>query len=196
MSEHVVAPTVRKGLFKNVAPTVRKGLVVFHLGELMDQRQTYHLTWHTYGTWLPGSDAGWVQRDGNGIQERNEALWRYSASLLKTAPVLLTNSQRILVRKVILEVSAFRNWFVHALNPQPTHVHVVLDTDRDGDTTMKQFKSWCSRRLNERQRRSDPWWVRGGSTPRVETEEHLARSIHYVKEGQPHPDPDEDESKD
>ncbi|MBU6309056.1 MAG: hypothetical protein KJS77_04865 [Planctomycetes bacterium] len=76
---------------------------------------------------------------------------------------------------------------LHAAQCRTTHVHVVVTcTDASPQIVIREFKAWCSRRLNHmlqdptRQR----WWSQGGSARLVFGERSLANVITYVRECQ------------
>jgi len=77
----------------------------------------------------------------------------------------------------------FRNWTLHAVNARSNHVHTVVTADAAPELVMNQFKSWCSRRLNEQGGASRiRWWTRHGSTKWINDETYLLNAIRYVKE--------------
>jgi REP element-mobilizing transposase RayT len=145
-----------------------------------DTPLAYHITWTTYGAWLPGDERGWVARGLPGIQgpdPRREELARDS---MAEAAVTLTPEQREVVRRTIEDHCAIRRWDLHAVNPRTTHVHVVLTADRVPDEAMNQLKSWCSRRLNERWPGRKKWWTYHGSTKWIWDEAYFAEAVDYV----------------
>lgn len=152
-------------------------------------------TWTTYGTWLPGDPRGWYQQ-GRGLQEPDAAR-RLEAMLLMTDSALtLDPEQRRLVEETVADHCAIRKWPLHAVNCRSNHVHVVVTAPgRPIELPREQFKSWCSRRLKEKDReRSGPaavrenWWTERGWDEYIDHEDSLANVIAYVLDGQgPHP---------
>lgn len=109
----------------------------------------YHITWTTYGTWLPGDARGWVKWGEAGVKPPDpERERRARAALVETA-VVLTAEQRALVEQTIRDHCRVRGWLLHAVNARTNHVHVVVTADRAPDEVMNQFKAWCSRELSD-----------------------------------------------
>ncbi len=140
----------------------------------------YHITWHTYGTWLPGHEDGWVQRDTPGVQAADEGILDQSNQILAYEPVSLDVAQREIVRRTIVDHCAIRDWALHASNPRTTHVHVVVTADRKPEDVLNQLKSWCSRRLNTHVGEKRQWWAAHGSTKWINDEEYFQNAVHYV----------------
>jgi REP element-mobilizing transposase RayT len=154
----------------------------------------YFSTWTTYGTWLPGDDRGWFRR-GRGWQEPNR-LRAFEAALRMTEDAItLDTDQRRLVETVIADHCAIRGWILHAVNCRSNHVHVVVTAaERAIEVPREQFKSWCTRRLKERERTQraaaqptvlrEKWWTEGGWDEYIDDEDELAAVDRYVLEGQ------------
>jgi len=144
----------------------------------------YHLTWHTYGSWLPGHERGWVERDTPGIQPPNDGRQAVAQEAMTTEAVTLDEDQRAIVAATIRDHCRIRAWTLHAVHVGSTHVHVVVTADRDPKDVLDQFKSWCSRRLNEKAGVKGRWWVYHGSTKWINDEAYLANAVRYVQERQ------------
>jgi REP element-mobilizing transposase RayT len=148
-------------------------------------------TWTSYGTWLPGDPSGWYQ-SGRGLREP-DALRRLEATLLMThSAITFDHEQRRVVENTIAGHCAIREWLLHAVNCRSNHVHVVVTApDRPIEVPREQFKSWCTRRLKERERgRSgsaavrESWWTDRGWDEYIDDEDALANVIAYVRDGQ------------
>jgi REP element-mobilizing transposase RayT len=153
----------------------------------------YHITWTTYGTWLPGDGRGWVTEKVPGIQEPDPARQEEARRGMAETAVLLTDEQRALVEQTVRDHCRIRGWTLHALNVRSNHVHVVVSADRDADEVMNQFKAWCSRRLSDqaglttavaRKAGRRRWWTEHGSTKHVHDEDYLRNAVEYVLEKQ------------
>jgi len=153
----------------------------------------YHITWTTYGTWLPGDARGWVKRRVWGIQAPDQNVEQQAKTLMAESAVLLTPDQRALVEQTIADHCRIRGWTLHAVNARTNHVHVVVTADRDHDDVRDQFKAWCSQRLSDqaglRQRVAKKagrrhWFTEGGDTELIDSEEYLQSAITYVTERQ------------
>jgi REP element-mobilizing transposase RayT len=150
----------------------------------MPQPLAYLITWTTYGSWLPGDRRGWVEEDTPGIQSSDPSRLAAACARLTHRSVVLDEAQRGVVQETIRAHCAIRNWQLHAVNARGNHVHVVVTADRAPETVMDQFKAWCSRRLNEREKASKRWWTKHGSTKWINDEEYLRNAIRYVLERQ------------
>ncbi|GIX03803.1 MAG: hypothetical protein KatS3mg113_0809 [Planctomycetaceae bacterium] len=91
----------------------------------------YHLTWTTYGTWLPGDSRGWVQWDEWGVKPPDPEQESAARRRMVEAAVLLTAEQRALVEQTIRDHCRIRGWHLHAVNARSKHVHVVVTADRE-----------------------------------------------------------------
>ena len=155
----------------------------------------YHITWTTYGTWLPGDARGWVQWGEWGVQPPDPERERDARERMAESTVVLTEAQRALalVEQTIRDHCRIRGWQLHAVNARTNHVHIVVTADRDPDDVMNQFKAWCSRKLSDAaglvgavatkagRRR---WFTEGGDKELIDSEEYLANAIKYVLERQ------------
>jgi REP element-mobilizing transposase RayT len=148
------------------------------------------ITWTTYGTWLPGDARGWVTRREPGIRQPDAGRERFARSTLSAETVQLNETQRGIVETTVRRHCELRNWALHALSVQTTHVHVVVSADIAPERAMEQFKAWCTRRLNEAEgvnvasAGQHKWWTRHGSTKWIKDEAYLHNAIRYVLEGQ------------
>src|SRR5690349_5009128 len=87
----------------------------------------YFLTFHPYGTWLPGDKRGWCRRGGNG--ERLPPAPRLEARCrerLRYPVVTLSPAWRDIVRAAITETCTHREWPLHVLVVERAHVHLVV----------------------------------------------------------------------
>jgi REP element-mobilizing transposase RayT len=130
----------------------------------------YFITFHTYGTWLPGDPRGTVRRHQNVYGEpthgRCDALLERSRELLQTLPVVLAPEERVVVLKAFEGVCRHRSWRLLAAHVRPNHVHVVVTADAPPGRIMGDLKAWATRRLVEAgcRSRTARVWVRQGST--------------------------------
>jgi REP element-mobilizing transposase RayT len=153
----------------------------------------YHLTWTTYGTWLPGDRRGWIESSVVGIQSPDPKREDAASAIMVETAVTLSNRQRKIVERTIREHCDIRKWRLNAVNARSNHVHVVVTADRAPDEVMNQLKAWCSRRLSDDARLTVPvaikagrrrWFSEGGNKEIIEDEKYLQNAIRYVIEGQ------------
>ncbi len=153
----------------------------------------YHITWTTYGTWLPGDARGWVKKGEWHVHPPDPERERDARERMVESAVVLTEEQRALVEQTVRDHCRIRGWALHAVNARTNHVHVVVTADRDPDEVRDQFKAWCSRKLSDAAGLTEAvakkagrrhWFTEGGDKERIEDEEYLENAIRYVLEGQ------------
>ena len=153
----------------------------------------YHLTWTTYGTWLPGDARGWVQSGVPGVQPPDMERERRAREGMSESAVVLTPEQRALVAETVHEHARIRGWTVHAVNVRTNHVHVVVSCACPGPKARDEFKLWTSRRLSDQAGLTTPvarkagrrhWWTEGGDVRGIDDERYLENAAEYVANGQ------------
>lgn len=154
----------------------------------MSEPLAYLLTWTTYGTWLPGDERGWVEKNKPGIQSADPNRHGEACQLLKEAPVFLRPVHRRIVEDTVVKHCAFRGWHLHAVNARSNHVHVVVTAPgTKPEAIMVQLKAWCSRRLNEyagHEGSQKKWWTQHGSQKWINDVAYLQNATRYVEDGQ------------
>jgi hypothetical protein len=136
----------------------------------MDLSLAYLITFHTYGTWLPGDSRGSVDEKhaGFGMPYVSPAPKRHAKSMscLKHAPVELDDRDRVIVLEAVREVFRHRRWSLHAAHVRTNHVHVVGAAQHTPERMMNDLKVWSTRRLVDAgsRPRGARVWVRHGST--------------------------------
>lgn len=83
------------------------------------------LTWTTYGSWLQGDERGWV-KNGRVLQP-DIRLYLTNKQKLKSEPVKLKESQRRLVKEIIVAESKKINHRIYTLAVCSNHVHIVAE---------------------------------------------------------------------
>ncbi|MBI2806806.1 MAG: transposase [Planctomycetes bacterium] len=150
----------------------------------MSEPIAYHITWTTYGTWLPGDARGWVKKTEAGIHAGRESLKASAERGIAQAAVTLSDAQRQTVEETIHRHCHIRGWEIHALNVRTNHVHVIVSAPEVPEKVMGEFKAWCSRKLNEMAGVNQKWWTHHGSTKWINDGAYLENAIRYVVEGQ------------
>ena len=147
----------------------------------------YLLTFGCYGHWLPGDERGSVDRTRGdhrgGAIVPSPALDSHSRHLMKEPGYLLSLQNAGVVLAAIREVCRFRNWGLLAAHVRTTHVHAVVDLDREPGDALRDFKSYASRALN-RFEGAKTRWSRGGSTRSLPSPEAVRAAVRYVASGQ------------
>jgi REP element-mobilizing transposase RayT len=153
----------------------------------------YHITWTTYGTWLPGDARGWVRWGEAGVKPPDPEQERDARERMVESAVVLSAEQRALVEQTVRDHCRIRKWLLHAASARTNHVHVVVTADRDPAEVMNQFKAWCSRKLSDaaglvgavaKKAGRRHWFTEGGDKELIDSEEYLTNAIRYVLEGQ------------
>ena len=150
----------------------------------------YFITFHTYGTWMHGSEQGSVDHLHNqfgqptldpdpGREQAESAHARQDALLLDTP-------RRLAVDASIREVCEHRHWTLHELNVRSNHVHVVVSAPVPPERVMGDFKSYATRRLRSDGfvKESDKVWTRHGSTRYLWKPDALVDACNYVRDAQ------------
>lgn len=151
----------------------------------------YFITFHTYGTWLPGDPRGSVDAHHciygtpyvGGRSERRHAA---SGQRLAHPPIELRPEERTVVLRTTQEVCWHRGWDLHAVNVQVNHVHAVIRADHSPERVMNDLKAWSTRRVIEAGLRAHGThiWVRHGSTRSLWRLEVVSAACAYVVAGQ------------
>ncbi len=152
----------------------------------------YFLTWHTYGTWLHGDDAGSIDTNHNthGAPRLPTDPARHNRDLraLTDPPYILSPIGRVLVDKIMREHCQRKGWTLRALAVRSNHVHVVIlsrDQSKDvveAELMVKQLKEWGTRKLRS-QRLAGPKqrvWADHGSTIHLFEPGSLEAAVQYV----------------
>ena len=153
----------------------------------------YFITFHTYGTWLHGSEKGSIDRShnrhGDEVLPPDDRLESYRRSQMKQPEYRLDQSHRSLVMRAILEHGEHKQWKIWAIHVRTNHVHVVVTSAQPPERVLMECKAYASRALN--QAALDPpdckRWSRHGSTRHLFTEDEVAAKIRYVVEEQGEP---------
>jgi hypothetical protein len=126
---------------------------------------------------------------GDGIQLPDRDCKQVAVQRLTESPCRLSTQERSLVEKTIADHCVIRGWHLYVVNCGTNHVHVVVAANRGPEGVRNQFKSWCTRKLKERQRsRTEAvrrnWLTERGSERYISDEESLEAAIVYVRDFQ------------
>lgn len=152
--------------------------------------RTYLITFHTYGSWLPGTRRGSVDRKHNLFQSplllTDPKRQKAARQRQKQGAVRLNARHRKIVREAVREVCEFRQWQLRAINVRTNHVHVVVTARARAEKVIGDFKSYATRRLRESKLcdAGAKMWSRHGSTPFLPNEEAVAAACRYVVDRQ------------
>ncbi len=142
------------------------------------------LTFTTYGTHLPGADAGSVsrkQRNWGSPTVASNTAWRDQARRLMVEPEFtLGPLDRSLVLNSLIEACAYRTWHLFCAHIRTNHVHAVLQTDVPVDRALQYLKARATFVLKTRHRDRERFWTKHGSTRYLWNRESLAAALDYV----------------
>ena len=150
----------------------------------------YFITFCTYGSRLHGDERGSVDRRNNGWDtdtlKPNPQREAFEQSEMAESGRLLSGPQRVIVANTIVEVCAYREWPLFAVNVRTNHVHVVANCSGPPEPAMNALKAWSTRRLREAGLvgASERVWSRHGSTPYLWFDRDVSGASLYALEGQ------------
>ncbi len=168
------------------------------------------LTNTCYGQWLPGDARGFIGRvwehrpgdpegkrrvehaqPGQAYDQDMPGLKSASAELRSGPPITLTLAHAEVVLGQLQETARFRGWELRAIAMMFNHFHIVVGVPGDPAPAkiLGDFKSWATRRLNERfgKPASGRWWTERGSKRKLPDERAINTADHYVLYKQPSP---------
>jgi hypothetical protein len=146
----------------------------------------YFISFHTYGSWLHGCDAGSVDRahhtPGTPYLAPDPEREARERAEQKYPMLELDAERRFVVDATVREVSEYRGWALHAVHARTTHVHTVVTAGHTPERVMNDYKAYCTRRMREAGvlSRADEPWSYHGSTRYLDTEVSFAKAVHYV----------------
>ncbi|HXG08182.1 MAG TPA: transposase, partial [Gemmataceae bacterium] len=152
----------------------------------MSEPLAYFLTWHTYGSWLPGHAQGSVDEEhrefGTPFVPPDPERARQSAARLVHAPIRLEQPWREAVQAAVIEVCAYRGWTLLALHVRTTHVHALVAAPIAPEKILNDFKAYATRRLRREKLATADLriWSEHGSTRYIWKDRQLAEAIDYV----------------
>jgi len=139
----------------------------------------YMLTWTTYGTWLQGSEKGFV-KDGQ-IRGENVGLKMDCEKKLKRSPVRLGREERQIVRKAILEAAKRFKQNIRAIAVRSNHVHIVCEyVDVPTGVLVGYYKN-AGRKALQKSVHEGRVWTRGYDKRFCFDEQALSERVKYVE---------------
>ena len=137
------------------------------------------VTWTTYGTWLQGDNRGYVK---NGqILEGEQRLLKLCKTLQKGKTVRLTEQEKEVVRRAILNESRRIGQNLEALAVCTNHLHLAArPCDKSVERIVSMYKSVATRVLRS-VGRVGPIWTRGFNKRFCFTEANLTNKIEYIQ---------------
>jgi len=141
----------------------------------------YLFTFHAYRSWRPDHPKGFVKR-GKGILPPDPEMARHYDDAATQPPVNFSDKHQHILIEGALDIASRREWRVHAVASEPTHVHFLIswhDENASHTTWMHvrdKLKSLLGMMLTQHfhpGERGHKWFVRKGSRKRVRDREHF-----------------------
>jgi hypothetical protein len=115
----------------------------------------YHFIYHAYRSWNTDHPDGYHQHHDPGIHLPNPDLAAYRNHLAHQDPMTFDNAQQSLFLTFATDICTRRNWRLHSLGTDPTHVHIIVSWRNtcgtvpiDSDTLKDRIKNLLSLLLN------------------------------------------------
>jgi len=177
-----------------VVPTFRpdeSGLNIGHLGVRIGQSMRYHITWSTYGAWLPGDPRGFRTRhhrmhvDGDYRHPppagKYDALHAWMRSNMPRPAVVLAPELRCAAGEACVAQFAKEDVALYVISVGGQHVHAAADCPADG---LKQMIGRVKKVSSHAIRRAVPGavWAQGCALKVVRDEEHWRNVLQYVQD--------------
>ncbi len=162
----------------------------------MERPFALHITWTTYGTWVPGDPRGYVSHTlhapGQWQARENTPRTPYAADhsrtrqiaakLQKDTPILLETAQAETVASTLIESVVPRGWIIGRAAIMANHVHVVIfDTPPDGPAVRRILKGTTQAALSASYGSSRRWWTAGGSDRYKNDDAAIENALRYVE---------------
>jgi REP element-mobilizing transposase RayT len=160
----------------------------------------WHLTWTTYGQWLPGDARGSVTRirkpgEAHRVEEdefgtprtdANPELQNSARGSLVGNPIFLNREHADRLLPQFQETCSFRKWLLVAVAIMANHIHVLVGVpgDPDPQNLLRDLKSFGSRRLNQffDKPPSGTWWTESGSRRKKGDLSAVTSAVEYIRD--------------
>lgn len=153
-------------------------------------RKWFHITFSTYGTWLPGDPRGFRtykhKRHSSGDyrhrppEGEHSGLRKLAQTRMRTNPITLTLKQRKICGLAIVKKLTRKECKIIAIGVGAQHVHIQLRMeDRNVKRVIGAAKQYASHRL--RNELPGTIWATYCQTEPVRSKEHQRRLFHYIR---------------
>jgi REP element-mobilizing transposase RayT len=140
----------------------------------------YMITWTTYGTWLQGDERGYVK---NGkIYPANKALKKANESSQSTEAVLLSTTEKQIVKHAIIKEAALQGQKIYALSVCSNHVHIVAGYIEKPISKIVAYYKKAARLALKTAGRGGKVWTRGYDKRFCFDQRTLKQKIKYVQD--------------
>ena len=151
----------------------------------------YHITLHTYGSWVPGDSRGWHRR-GDGPRSIARpgvaALEGYARELQRDPTVVLTASMSRAIIDSITTLSRTRGWRLYAAATVASHLHAVVGAPLMAVPLIQEIREESVRCLGGQGLCDDSrrFWSQGGHFSTIHTMAQLGHAVEYVHRHRSH----------
>ena len=135
----------------------------------------YLFTYHSYLSWMPDNERGFV-RKGMGIQQASQELAEEYHRASAHPPVLFEHETQRFLIEVALDVCTRRDWRMHGAATETTHVHLVVSWKDESlwQDVRGKIKNIMSLELSNRASSTGrPWFVKKASRRRICDTDHF-----------------------
>ncbi|MEN6385444.1 MAG: transposase [Phycisphaerales bacterium] len=140
----------------------------------------YMITWNTYGSWKPGDERGYVDRQGQALQG-NEGIFQISTERQKYPTVKLNKQEKRIAEQIIQNESQKIGHKIIALAVCTNHVHLLAETHQETiENLIGRYKSITTRAFWECGRKGRIW-AKGFDKRFCYSIKELNARIAYVK---------------
>jgi REP element-mobilizing transposase RayT len=155
---------------------------------LDSSRTTWHITFGTYGTRLPGGSRPSVDKRHNQFDtpfvlpkiERDDS----ARTRMKFPPRFLTIVQRQLAEMELPKICQRGGWSYRVCSAAPDHVHLLCDVvpTVHGEKVRRLVKRWLGQAISEQWPLPNgaTWWAEEGSNIAIHDEAYLNNAFGYI----------------
>lgn len=136
----------------------------------------YHFTFHAYRTWRPDDAKGYVKRN-RGVLPPDSQMAKWYDDAAAQPPAMFDDEHQQVLVDGVLDIAARRDWRVHIIATDTTHLHILMSWDDDvcewkfvHDKLKQLLGMMLSKHFDVRGRK---WFVRKGSRKRVKDRAHF-----------------------
>jgi REP element-mobilizing transposase RayT len=155
-----------------------------------------HVTWTTYGTWLPGDARGYVsptrQHEADTVPKqnlygtpyaKNDSYTRQIAYAEQKFPtVYLNEKQALVVAQQLVDATESRHWLISQAAIMKNHTHVMMmQCPEDGSAVRRILKGTTQAALSKQAGTPNRWWTQGGSNRYKYDQLAIDNANRYIK---------------
>jgi len=135
----------------------------------------YLFTYHAYRSWRPDDRRGYVRR-GEGILPPDEEMARNYDRDARQPRVEFDATRQGTLVEMVRDVCDRRDWRLHQVLANPSHVHVLVswDSDASWESVRDTFKRLMGMRLSQTEKvQGRQWFSKGASRKQVRDRKHF-----------------------